>query len=140
MMLNKKNSQPFIINVHHSIGRNCKFEFCSVIGNCIVLVLNFLMHFYGSIYVSNIDHSSHFLMKFFSFCNVIGNFLVYSLNFLMPPNDSIYASNINHNSNFLIKFFSFCNVIKPCACTKFSYASLFFHVCFKHISQFSFSN
>jgi hypothetical protein len=91
------------------MGTNCKFEFCSVIGNCIVLVLNFLMHFHGSIYVSNIDHSSHFLMKFFSFCNVIDNFLVSSLNFLMPPYDSIYVSNINHNSNFLIKF-SFCSV------------------------------
>jgi hypothetical protein len=85
------------------------------------------MPFYGSIYVSSIDHNSHILVKFFSFCSVIGNFIVSSLNFLVPPYDSIYVSNKNHNSHFLVKFFSFCNVIKPCAYIKFSYASLWLH-------------
>jgi hypothetical protein len=47
------------------MGTNCKFEICSVIDNCIVFLLTFLMPFYGSIYVSNIDHNSHFLVKFF---------------------------------------------------------------------------
>jgi hypothetical protein len=113
----------FFIPWAHIVNLN----FCSVIDNCIVILLNFLMPLYGSIYVSNIDHNSHFLVKFFSFYSVIGNFLVSSLNFLMPPYDSIYASNINHNYHFKIKFFSFCNVIKPCAHTKFSYDSLWLH-------------
>jgi hypothetical protein len=46
MMLNKKNSQPlynlfFFFSGLHSMGTNCKFEICNVIGNCIVFLLNF---------------------------------------------------------------------------------------------------